>query len=205
MLAVQFFFDFACPWSYLACARLRETAMRTGAEISWRPVDLAALAGGSPGFAAQPERAAWQRADLQAWARYCDLPLSLPADWPRPATAALRGAVYAAAQGRASAYVPQVFRAWYGAGSDIDDVAVLAELARESGLEAAAFHAALSDTATLDTLRANAAELESRGGFRSATMFVGDEMYCGNSRIPLVEFALAQASNRQFVMPGQHG
>ena len=36
------------------------------------------------------------------------------------------------------------------------------------------------------------------------TLFVGDAMYCGNSRMPLVEFELAQASGRSFVMPGQH-
>ena len=38
MLVLDVYFDYSCPWSYLAFGRARETAMRTGAEIRWRPV-----------------------------------------------------------------------------------------------------------------------------------------------------------------------
>ena len=76
---------------------------------------------------------------------------------------------------------------------------------REAGLAVAAFDAALAAPATAERLAANAAELRSRGGFRSATMFVDEQMFCGNARMPLGEFALGQASGRRFVMPGSHG
>jgi hypothetical protein len=36
-------------------------------------------------------------------------------------------------------------------------------------------------------------------------MFVGDDMYVGNDRMPLVEMALARASGRPFIAPGAHG
>jgi 2-hydroxychromene-2-carboxylate isomerase len=209
MPTVEFFFDFDCPWSYLACGRLRETALRTGAEIRWRPFEPARLAAPlatrAGRLSADAARANWQLADLEAWARFCDVPLQLPVDWPQPATAALRGAVLAAGAGGAMAYVAAVFRARFADGRNIGDVTVLQNAAAAAGLDAAAFARALRDEQTLATLAANAAELRSRGGFRSATLFVGEQMFCGNSRMPLVEFALAQASDRRLVMPGQHG
>lgn len=209
MPTVEFFFDFDCPWTYLACGRLREAALRTGAEIRWRPFELARLAASfatrAGRLAAAAARAKWQLADLEAWARFCDVPLQLPADWPQPATVALRGAVFAAGSGGAMAYVTAVFRARFADGRNIGDVAVLQAAAAAAALDEAAFTRALRDEQTLATLAANAAELQSRGGFRSATLFVGEQMFCGNSRLPLVEFALAQASDRRLVMPGQHG
>ena len=65
--------------------------------------------------------------------------------------------------------------------------------------------ARLSGTDSAAGVRANVDELIGRGGFGSPTLFVGDHMFFGNDRMPLVEFALGQASGRAFVMPGQHG
>jgi hypothetical protein len=36
-------------------------------------------------------------------------------------------------------------------------------------------------------------------------MFIGDDMYFGNDRMPLVEFALSRATDRPLVAPGAHG
>jgi hypothetical protein len=36
-------------------------------------------------------------------------------------------------------------------------------------------------------------------------MFVEDDMYFGNDRIPLVEFSIGRASGKILVLPGQHG
>jgi 2-hydroxychromene-2-carboxylate isomerase len=209
MLQVEFFFDFGCPWSYLACTRVREAAMRTGASVVWRPFSLADLDPRQDTRAGRldpdPGRAAWQLQDLEDWAHYCDLPLQIDSDWPRSYPRALAGAVHAAALGKGGAFVSRAFAALYADGRDIDDETVLREIAETSGLEPAEFQAALTSAEAGASVQANATELRSRGGFRSATLFVGEHMYCGSSRMPLVEFALAQASGRQFVMPGQHG
>jgi len=209
MLQVEFFFDFSCPWSYLACTRVREVAMRTGAGIVWRPF---ALAGLDPRLAeragrldSDPARAAWQLQDLADWAHYCDLPLNIPADWPRAAPKALGSALVAIDKGKAPAFITRTFAAAFGDGLDIDDEDVLSGIAQACDLASDEFLTALAAASIQSGLEANLAELQSRGGFRSATLFVGEQMFCGNSRMPLVEFALAQASDREFVMPGQHG
>ena len=78
---VSFYFDCTCPWSYLACGRLREAALRTGARIRWRPVfSDEVLAAAQPAFPAErrdphPLKARYQGKDLGDWARYLGLPL----------------------------------------------------------------------------------------------------------------------------------
>ncbi len=48
-----------------------------------------------------------------------------------------------------------------------------------------------------DQLEANTDELMRRGGFGSPTIFIGDDMYFGNDRLPL----LAEALRRRAGMP----
>ena len=51
----------------------------------------------------------------------------------------------------------------------------------------------------------NVARLLERGGFGTPTLLVGDDLYFGNDRMPLVEIALARAGGMRLVMPGEHG
>ncbi len=44
MQSVAFYFDYTCPWSYLACVRLRDMILRSGATVDWKPLLLADLA-----------------------------------------------------------------------------------------------------------------------------------------------------------------
>jgi len=207
MAEVEFFFDLSCPWTYLAAGRLHEAAVRTGARIRWRPFRLSDLgqSAAEQRWPAEPPRRAHAQRMLAAWADFCARPLQLPEGWPAELTLAARGAVYAAATKRARAYAEAVWAAEFGRGEPPLTEAALLELAAAAGLEGAAFHSALADPGTAEALAANARELAARGGFASATMFVGERMFHGNESMPLVEYALGQASGRRFVMPGQHG
>ena len=208
MAAVDFYFDFACPWTWLAATRLQEVITRTGSNIVWKPIDLEEnkdLTDPRIRGIHTDEGRAWLEADLHAWADYCGLRFGPVSSWPASGRLAGLGALCAAAEDRAGPFVKRVFRAAWEQQVDITDPAALGALAGETGLDEAGFLAALEAPRTAELLAANAEELRSRGGFRSATMFVGERMFCGNSRMPLVEFALGQASDRQFVMPGSHG
>jgi 2-hydroxychromene-2-carboxylate isomerase len=43
------------------------------------------------------------------------------------------------------------------------------------------------------------------GGFGVPSMVVGDDLFFGNDRMPLVEAALIRAADIRLVLPGQHG
>ncbi len=46
--------------------------------------------------------------------------------------------------------------------------------------------------AVKDQLKANTEELARRGGFGSPIFFIGDDMYIGNNRLPLIRDALTR-------------
>jgi 2-hydroxychromene-2-carboxylate isomerase len=73
------------------------------------------------------------------------------------------------------------------------------------GFERDVFDTGLRSPDVLQQVKDSSRSLLERGGFGSPTMFVGESMFFGNDRMPLVEFALGQTSGRTFVMPGQHG
>lgn len=214
-VVVSFFFDCACPWSYLATGRLREAALRTGARIDWRPVFSAAvLQAANSGHPIDhpiddqepnPRKARYQAKDLQDWARYLGLRIRRPEHWPVRAELAQRAAVAAAGMGQAGPFLEALFGAYFGEGRDIEDRAVILAAAGEAGLEATALAAALDDPATLAAVEANGAALVDLGGFGVPSMVVGDDLYFGNDRMPLVEAALARAGDLRLVLPGQHG
>jgi 2-hydroxychromene-2-carboxylate isomerase len=207
---VDLYLDYACPWSYLALIRLGETALRTGARISFRPIVLdEVLKKAEPPLPLQrddihPARQHYQSKDLDDWARYCGVALNCPETWPAPSETAARGALAADSQGRCAAYSKEIYLAYFSAGEDIADPGVLARAAARAGLDAEAFIQALAGNSPTETLEKNCMELLQRGGFGAPTMFVQDEMFFGHDRIPLVEFAIGQASDRRFVAPGNH-
>ena len=88
MSDVEFYFDYSCPWTYLAFTRLTETVARTGAEIVWRPIMVDRVrheinpAAEKSRQDLHPSRARYQAKDLADWANFCDLSIKVPDDWP---------------------------------------------------------------------------------------------------------------------------
>lgn len=205
--AVEFFFDYRCPWSYLALVRLTETATRTGAAVVWKPVnvnDVLEQTGGGTESQRNTKRARYQRKDLQDWSVYCGVNMNYPPTWSDDSVPALRGAVVAIEEGCALPYSRRVFGSLFGEGKDIAQMAVLSKIAQDIGMDGHRFETRLGEDSTLATVNQNGAELLQRGGFGTPTLFVADSMFFGNDRMPLVEFAIGQASSRQFVAPGDH-
>lgn len=185
--------------------------MRTSARIVWKPVlvervQRGANPGGvSPHLAGAPAKARYQAKDMQDWARFCGVRIRVPGPFPVRAEWALRGAVVAIAEGKAVPYCEAVFRACFEDGANIDDLEAVVAIAARAGLSPDEFRVAARDGATLRAVEGFSDELVARGGFGSPTMFVGDDMYFGNDRMPLVELALNQAAERPLVAPGAHG
>jgi 2-hydroxychromene-2-carboxylate isomerase len=209
MAEVEFYFDYSCPWTYLAFTRLRETAMRTGSTIGWCPIRVDRVRheinpeAPKSRLDPEPRKAQHQAEDLDDWATFCGLTIQIPGDWPPDTELALSGAVLADEAGLTAEYSEAIFRAYFVDGQDISQDTVVCNIAESVGL--AVTVSQLADTGLAEQVRANEVELIRKGGFGSPTMFVGASMFFGNDRMPLVEFALGQASGRTFVMPGQHG
>jgi len=200
------FFDFACPYSFLAYNRVREATMRTQSELEWRPVAAAALEAAleEPTAALTQAQRNYRLKDLKSWASYCGLFVERDYDSEVDSTAALKGTFLAIEHGVANQYVKAVFEACWCDNKDIADIKLLTDIATEAGLEAKEFAEWLDKTVVADALERNAKEFVEAGGFVLPGFIVADELILGNERMPLVELALGQASDIEFVLPGQH-
>ena len=208
-IIVDYYFDYCCPWTYLSFKRLIQTTTRTASEINWKPVLIADIeAEIGPKIDSRtlyPSEVNYENKDLQDWANYCDLKITSRNNDPKNVSKkALCGAFCAIEANKITDYSRLVFDAYFGGLKDISNNEVLTEIAAKLELDPTDYESAINSTVNLKRLKNNATELIERGGFGSPTMFVEDDMYYGNDRIPLVEFSIGRASGKILVLPGQH-
>ena len=194
---LEVYFDCSSPWTYLAFHAVQPLARETGAEIAWKPI----LVGGVFNAVNQtvydsranpnPRKQAYMLQDLQAWARLYGLRIAFPPSvFPVNSVKCMRGAFHALDAGRLVPYATAAFEAYFGEDRDIARDDVLSDVATRAGLDPAQVLAAASSDDAKQRLRANTDELIARNGFGSPTLFVGDAMFFGNDRLPLVRAAL---------------
>ena len=194
---LDFYFDCSSPWTYLAFHAIQPLVAEVGAEIAWKPI----LVGGVFNAVNQtvydsrakpnPRKQAYMLADLAAWAKLYGLAITFPPKvFPVNSVKCMRGAFVALDEGKLVAYATAAFEAYWGGDLDIAQEAVLADIAAKAGIERQHFFASIETAACKARLRANTDELIARGGFGSPTMFVGEQMFFGNDRLPLVRAAL---------------
>ena len=209
-IIVDYYFDYCCPWTYLSFKRLIQTTTRTASAVNWKPVLIADIeAEIGPKIDSRTLYSSeinYENKDLQDWANYCGLKI-IPRndDSKKTSIKALCGALFALEANKIDAYSGLVFDAYFADLKDIANHDILTEIATNLELDLKGFQSAIDSIQSVEQLKKNAAELVERGGFGSPTMFVGDDMYFGNDRMPLVEFSIGRATGKILVLPGQHG
>ena len=195
---LDFYFDCSSPWTYLAFHAVQPLARELAVEIAWKPI----LVGGVFNAVNQSVydnrnkpnqlKQTYMLKDLAAWAQLYGLTIKMPPTiFPVNSVKCMRGAFVALDEGKLVPYATAAFEAYWGDDRDISKEEVLADIAARAGIERQRFFAGIETDACKTRLRANTDELIARGGFGSPTMFVGDEMFFGNDRLPLVRAALS--------------
>lgn len=191
---IEFFFDIGSSYSYLAATQIDALAARAGTPVRWRPFLLGAVfkATGNDLPIRIPAKARWMLADMHAWSAHYKIPFTMPTRFPviTLRTQRFLAAVERAHPDRVGPVARALFAAYWARGEDITTDPVLAAAA--TGLDAAALVAAIDAQETKDHLRATTDEAVRRGAFGAPTMFVGDAMFWGNDRLPLLEDHLAR-------------
>ncbi len=189
MARIDYFFAVISPYTYLAGTRLEEIGARHGAEIRYRPLDVAQLfsrTGGVPVQERHPNRQAYRRQDLARLAKMAGLPFNLdPVHWPtNPAPSSF--AIIAAQErggGDMAALVHGLCRACWAEERDVSDDRTISE-----ALEAAGFDPAIAATAMFDGAEAYGRNLDDAvaAGAFGAPFYVTDdgERFWGQDRLP---------------------
>jgi len=206
-ITVKFYFDYSCPWTYLGFKRLIQTATRTASTIEWKPVKLEIIKEllnkplqDTPNYVAN-----YRAKDLQDWASYCSLDIKEHKNLDhRVSLKASKGAFAAIAEDTIVEYSAQVFKAFFSDMADIADSETLVEIAKQLDMDIDNFRLTIEGEQNYEAILKNTNELIDKGGYGSPTMVVEDQMFFGNDRMNLVEFAIGQASGKVLVLPGQH-
>ena len=198
---IEFFFDCSSPWTYIAFRNIQPIAAELKVPIIWRPV----LVGGifntaNTGVYAAREnldsaKNRYMIKDVQDNARAADLSIVFPPQvFPVNSVKAMRACLWVAQDAQAQShylqFVESLFAAYFTHDQDISQDAVLASLCTASGIDANALMAGIVTAEIKGQLKANVDEAIARGAFGAPTFFVGDDMYFGNDRLPLVRAAV---------------
>ena len=194
MTAVDFYLGLGSRYSYLAASQVDRIEAEHGCRFVWKPIASGALIdrrGANP-FRLPPVGQydpRYREADATAWAAHYGIPFREPAPFAvDPAVPALA----CLAAERQAALVPccrLLFQLIFAEGATIDPGRIAA-LPAQLGLDAAIFRRDLDAPQTRARHEALLDEAEARGAFGVPTFFLGDRMFWGNDRLPLLEAAL---------------
>lgn len=192
---IEFFFDVGSSYSYLAAAQMALVAERTATPVRWRPFLLGAVfkATGNDLPIRIPAKARWMLGDMHAWAKHYQIRFTMPSRFPLVTlrTQRLLAAVERAHPTQVATVARALFDAYWADNQDPTADAVITAALTAAGLEPGPLLAAIEAQETKDHLRATTDEAVKRGAFGAPAMFVGDMLFWGNDRLPLLEAHLA--------------
>ncbi|QGY05290.1 2-hydroxychromene-2-carboxylate isomerase [Methylobacterium mesophilicum SR1.6/6] len=194
---LEFWYEFASTYSYLAAMRVEAAAAEAGVAIRWRPFLVGPLFA-SQGWTTSPfnlypakGKNMWR--DVEREAARLDLPpLTRPAQFPQNSLSAVRVAVYGQDQDWLVPFTKAVFRASFAEGRSIAEPTAVAEILDSLGLDGTQTVRAAAAESNKTKLRVCVEEARSRGIYGAPTFLADDgELFWGNDRL---ELALAWAT-----------
>lgn len=194
--STEFFFDLSSPWTRIAFHNFRSWVAGRDIEILWRPF----LVGGVFNAVNDSVYAGRARPDdpkfrltyvwLKEWAKLAEVSMNFPsAHHPIKSVLAMRACcALEDDQEKLVRFAEAAFEAYFADQLNLDDPAIVADIAESCGLDGAELLAATQTPAVKDRLRANTQDAIDRGSFGSPTIFVDRKyMYFGNDQLPLVQ------------------
>ncbi len=202
---IQFWFDFASTYSYVAAMRIEEEAARGAVSLEWRPFLLGPIFTEQLGikdspFNVFPVRGRYMWRDLERLCEKYRLPWKRPSVFPRNGLLAARVGCLAGEQPWLPEFVRAVFRANFAEDREIADAGVIGGILAALGQDAAALLERASSQPVKDLLRARTAEASRLGIFGAPDFVVGGELFFGQDRM---DDAVAWAARGRPTAPGR--
>ena len=187
MTPLEFWFDFASTYSYIAAMRIESLCAAAPVPLRWRPFLLGPifeLQGWSTShFNLNARRGAYMWRDLERLTEKFDLPWKRPSVFPRKSTFAARIACAHADAPWCASFIRAVFVANFGDDLEIKDEAVTRRILSEVGVDA---DAAISEAMRPELrvlLRENTNAAMEMGIFGAPNCVVGKELFWGEESL----------------------
>ncbi len=192
---VEFWYEFASSYSWLAVMRIEPLAEAAGVELAWRPFLLGpvfmALGWNDSPFNIYPPKGRYMWRDLERQAARHGLPFRRPSRFPRNSVLAARVALVGVGEGWVAPFSRAVMHANFAEDREIGEPAVIAEILAGLQLPAAEVLERAQAEANKLALRRQTERAAELGLFGAPSFRVGEELFWGNDRL---EEALAWAA-----------
>jgi len=185
---LEFWYDFASTYSYLAAMRIEPAAKEAGVSLDWKPFLLGpifqAQGWSTSPFNLYPNKGRYMVRDMQRVCAERGLPFQLTQMFPQNSLKAARLGMIASAEGWAADFTREVYLREFRDGRDISDEAVLSEALSAAGKEPAELLARMADQTVKDALRKQTEKASSLGIFGAPAFVTEDgELFWGDDRL----------------------
>jgi len=185
---LDFWFEFASTYSYVAAMRIERECARAGVDVRWRPFLLGPLFAEQLGlhdspFNANPLRGRYMWRDLERLCEKHGLGWRKPSVFPRHSVLAARIACALSGEERGPDAVREIFRANFALDEDISDPRVLAAALRRAGVEQESVLERAVSPEVKQQLRAYTDEARALGIFGAPNFVVRGDLFFGQDRL----------------------
>lgn len=190
---IDFWFDFSCPFAYLASRRVDAMAASVGAEVSWQPMLLGgvfrarAVAQNLAG-SVSAEKARHNADDMRRAAAAWDLPLRFPGNHPQRTVEALRAVLAVGPPFAPLAHA--FFGAYWIDAVDLTQAGAVEAVLTAAGHDAEAVMAAARGAPVKAELFERTQRAIDLGIFGAPAMVVDGTLYWGTDRLAEIEAVL---------------
>jgi 2-hydroxychromene-2-carboxylate isomerase len=194
---LEFWFEFASTYSYVAAMRIETMCTHAGVALSWRPFLLGPIFqlqgwGDSP-FNLNPLRGAYMWRDLERLTRKFGLPWKRPSVFPRNTVAAARIAAAFSDEPWIGEYIRRAFIANFAEDRELNDPGVVRGLLKELGQDGDAIWESATTTDRREALRRNTERAIAIGIFGAPNCVVSGEVFWGEETLEdAIDWALTR-------------
>ena len=194
-IPIQFYFDFASPFGYMAATQISSLAAKHGRSVEWKPILLGVVfkvTGGVP-LPSAPLKGEYSKRDMARCARLHGIPFKMPSKFPIASQAPARTIYWLEPQGsaRQEEAALALYRAYMVDDRDISSPDIAADVAASIGLDRQKALDAIADPVMKERLKTETEAAIQRGVFGSPYIIVDDEPFWGADRMEHVDKWLA--------------
>ena len=188
--SLDFWFDYSCPYAYLASTQAVALAERMGVPLTYRPFLLGGVfraVGTAQNLmnTLSPAKAVHNGNDMQRWAKRFGVTLKIPPTHPMRSVDALRATL---AAGNDPKIIQAFYRIYWVDNLDISDRGVIMKVIASAGLDCAKVLEAMDSEAIKEELKKRTDEAIALGIFGAPAWVVdGKHLYWGQDRMGFVE------------------
>jgi 2-hydroxychromene-2-carboxylate isomerase len=187
MRRLQFWFEFASTYSYVAALRVERVAGEAGVTVEWKPFLLGPIFqdqgwSDSP-FNIYPAKGRYMWRDMERLCTAEALPWKRPSQFPRNGLLAARVAALEEAAPWRAEFARRTYTANFADDQDIGDPVVVGRTLGSLGLAAADIVESAHRPENKERLRRQTEEAVRLGIFGAPAFVVGAELFWGNDRL----------------------